>query len=51
MQHQTQSVHAGEQEPGSLARNTANRACTAVNKSQKAQDAVHTTPHTERAHR
>ena len=53
-QHRTQSEHAGEQEPGgpgNRARNTTHRACTAVNRSQEAQDAVHATPHTERAHR
>ena len=53
-QHHTQSVHTGEQEPGGpghRTRNTTHRACAPVNRSQEAQDAVHATPHTERAHR
>ena len=53
-QHHTQSVHAGEQEPGGPgngARNTTHRACMAVNRSQEAQDTARTTQHTERAHR
>ena len=53
-QHHTQSVHTGEKEPGGpehRAHNTTHRACTPVNRSQEAQDTVHATPHTERAHR
>ena len=53
-QHRTQSVHAGEQEPSGprhRIHNTTHRACTPVNRSQEAQDTVHATTHTERAHR
>ena len=53
MQHHAQDVHTGEQEPGGpgrRTRNTTHRACRPVNRSQEAQDAVHATPHTERAH-
>ena len=49
-QHHTQSVHTGEQEPGGPGHRT-RRACTPVNRSREAQDAVHATPHTERTHR
>ena len=50
----TASKRTGEQEPGGPGRrtyNTAHNACTPVNRSQGAQDNVHATPHTERAHR
>ena len=50
----SQKVHTGEQEPGGPGRgtrDTTRRACTPVNRSRGAQDTVHTTPHTERAHR
>ena len=35
--------------PGRRTRNTTHRACTPVNRSREAQDAVHATPHAERA--
>ena len=52
-QHNTPSGHIGEQEPSGpthSTRNTAHRAGTPVNRSQVAQDTVHATQHSERAH-
>ena len=52
-QQNTPSGHIGEQEPGGpghRTRKTTHRAGTPVNRSQVAQDTVHATQHTERAH-
>ena len=53
-QHNTWSVHSGEQEssgPGHRTHNTTHRAGTPVNRSQEAQENAHAAQSTEREHR